>query len=209
MRPVGQAVKTRPFHGCNMGSIPVRVIKINPPAQAGGLFLCFRTRKRTGRRTAVRNEQSSGLFVSPREIPVRVSGRSPFPPCGLGRRTGIEQLVPAVLRTGGQKRSCGAFLERGRFSVRVTGHCSSSSGWRRFFCFRTGNCCAGDRRLRRMQGAGAGPRAAEGKPRPRGADRCGVPAPGTGRRTVCSCKAFSERAVTGHKAPNEFLKIIC
>ena len=24
-RPVGQAVKTRPFHGCNMGSIPVRV----------------------------------------------------------------------------------------------------------------------------------------------------------------------------------------
>ena len=26
-RPVGQAVKTRPFHGCNMGSIPVRVTK--------------------------------------------------------------------------------------------------------------------------------------------------------------------------------------
>ena len=26
--PVGQAVKTRPFHGCNMGSIPVRVTKI-------------------------------------------------------------------------------------------------------------------------------------------------------------------------------------
>ena len=25
LRPVGQAVKTRPFHGCNMGSIPVRV----------------------------------------------------------------------------------------------------------------------------------------------------------------------------------------
>ncbi len=25
IRPVGQAVKTRPFHGCNMGSIPVRV----------------------------------------------------------------------------------------------------------------------------------------------------------------------------------------
>ena len=27
--PVGQAVKTRPFHGCNMGSIPVRVTKRN------------------------------------------------------------------------------------------------------------------------------------------------------------------------------------
>ena len=25
--PVGQVVKTRPFHGCNMGSIPVRVTK--------------------------------------------------------------------------------------------------------------------------------------------------------------------------------------
>ena len=24
-RPVGQVVKTRPFHGCNMGSNPVRV----------------------------------------------------------------------------------------------------------------------------------------------------------------------------------------
>ena len=25
IRPVGQAVKTRPFHGCNVGSIPARV----------------------------------------------------------------------------------------------------------------------------------------------------------------------------------------
>ena len=25
LRPVGQVVKTRPFHGCNMGSSPVRV----------------------------------------------------------------------------------------------------------------------------------------------------------------------------------------
>lgn len=31
-----------------------------------------------------------------------------------------------------------------------------------------GNCCTGDRRLRRMQGAGAGPRVAEGKPRHKG-----------------------------------------
>ena len=28
-RPVGQAVKTPPFHGGNMGSIPVRVTKAN------------------------------------------------------------------------------------------------------------------------------------------------------------------------------------
>ena len=56
-----------------------------------------------------------------------------------------------------------------------------------------GNCCAGDRRLRRMQGAGAGPRVAESKPRPRGADRCGVPAPGTGRRTAGDSR-------TGHRS---------
>ena len=55
--------------------------------------------------------------------------------------------------------------ERGRFP---TGHKN---------CFRTRNCCAGDRRLRRKQGAGAGPAAAEGKPRPRGAARCGCRGP--------------------------------
>ena len=35
------------------------------------------------------------------------------------------------------------------------------------------NSCAGDRRLRRKQGAEAGAAVAEGKPRPRGAARCG------------------------------------
>ena len=35
-------------------------------------------------------------------------------------------------------------------------------------CFRTRNCCAGNRRLRRMQGAGAGPRVAEAAARPKG-----------------------------------------
>lgn len=35
-------------------------------------------------------------------------------------------------------------------------------------CFRTRNCCAGDRRLRRIQGAGAGPRVAEAVARPKG-----------------------------------------
>ena len=36
-RPVGQAVKTPPFHGGNMGSIPVRVIK-NTPTTGWGVF---------------------------------------------------------------------------------------------------------------------------------------------------------------------------
>ena len=37
-RPVGQAVKTRPFHGCNMGSIPVRVTKSKEEAQRASFF---------------------------------------------------------------------------------------------------------------------------------------------------------------------------
>ena len=52
LRPVGQAVKTRPFHGWNMGSIPVRVIKNTPELRFGGVFYVSRTRNRTGRRTA-------------------------------------------------------------------------------------------------------------------------------------------------------------
>ena len=38
-RPVGQAVKTPPFHGGNMGSIPVRVTKNNTTHQGGVIFL--------------------------------------------------------------------------------------------------------------------------------------------------------------------------
>ena len=37
-RPVGQAVKTPPFHGGNMGSIPVRVTKKDTPS--GVSFFC-------------------------------------------------------------------------------------------------------------------------------------------------------------------------
>ena len=106
LRPVGQAVKTRPFHGCNMGSIPVRVIKYSPQLRLGTVFydpygeLLRRRpppaaetgsrsrasgrrgqappkgrsqmrvpRPGTGRRAAACNQQSSGLLVSPREIP--------------------------------------------------------------------------------------------------------------------------------------------
>ena len=42
IRPVGQAVKTRPFHGCNMGSIPVRVtIEKRTPFSRCPFFLCY------------------------------------------------------------------------------------------------------------------------------------------------------------------------
>ena len=41
LRPVGQAVKTRPFHGCNMGSIPVRVTKKLLIEKSGAFFFLF------------------------------------------------------------------------------------------------------------------------------------------------------------------------
>ena len=42
--PVGPAVKTRPFHGCNMGSIPVRVTKNKrTPISVSFLFLIILT----------------------------------------------------------------------------------------------------------------------------------------------------------------------
>ena len=44
------------------------------------------------------------------------------------------------------------------------------------------NSCKGDRRLRRKQGAEAGAAVAEGKPRPRGAARCGHRNPYSARR---------------------------
>ena len=43
-RPVGQAVKTPPFHGGNMGSIPVRVTK-KDTTLLGGVFFAVRESK--------------------------------------------------------------------------------------------------------------------------------------------------------------------
>ncbi|EFB74572.1 hypothetical protein SUBVAR_07129 [Subdoligranulum variabile DSM 15176] len=72
-----------------------------------------------------------------------------------------------------EKRSAGEKHEQG--NPREGWRCRESGGvktppysWGVIFMLPYGNCCAGDRRLRRMQGAGAGPRAAEGKSRPKG-----------------------------------------
>ena len=47
-RPGGQEVKTRPFHGCNMGSIPVRVtIEKRTPFSRCPFFYVIRTQDRT------------------------------------------------------------------------------------------------------------------------------------------------------------------
>ena len=56
LRPVGQEVKTPPFHGGNMGSSPVRVTKEKAPPQAE-FFLCpYGTR--------IMSESPGGAFIS-------------------------------------------------------------------------------------------------------------------------------------------------
>ena len=68
IRPVGQAVKTRPFHGCNMGSIPVRVTKKTKHHFCGALFFCFpRTRNLTHHR-ALRG--IGFAFLTKRRLPL-------------------------------------------------------------------------------------------------------------------------------------------
>ena len=81
--PVGQAVKTRPFHGCNMGSIPVRVTRQKHLLKCGRCFYFSRTYKDVthvgdpcGNRTARAARPSSRAATTPlrgvvraREIP--------------------------------------------------------------------------------------------------------------------------------------------
>ena len=53
--PVGQAVKTRPFHGCNMGSIPVRVT-LGEPGEHRNVRLVpslFRVLNRPGEQASI------------------------------------------------------------------------------------------------------------------------------------------------------------
>ena len=84
--------------------------------------------------------------------------------------------MPAV-RSGGQKRSCGAFLERGRFPSGLREKLCSPYGLGR----RTGiaaqatAACGGSREPEQGRGS------QRASPATRGAARCGAPAPGTGR----------------------------
>ena len=64
-RPVGQEVKTRPFHGCNMGSIPVRVIKAFKQRLERFYFLPARESNRAAVQSTVSNPPY-GLLLSPR-----------------------------------------------------------------------------------------------------------------------------------------------
>ena len=83
--PVGQAVKTAASHDVNVGSIPARVPK-KFLILGCGIFLCFRARNRTGRRTAVRKQSPSGALLSPREIPAGSKENG-----SLAKVRGIEQ----------------------------------------------------------------------------------------------------------------------
>ena len=78
IRPVGQAVKTPPFHGGNMGSIPVRVTKKQKPTEWWAFAFCNLRRESKG---AGVNDmpvacQSRDLARPQARIPVRVTTSS-------------------------------------------------------------------------------------------------------------------------------------
>ena len=77
-RPVGQAVKTPPFHGGNMGSIPVRVTKTKQLTFRWAVSFCIIYRESKG---AVVNDmpgacQSRDPARPQARIPIRVKKKS-------------------------------------------------------------------------------------------------------------------------------------
>ena len=76
--PVGQAVKTPPFHGGNMGSIPVRVTKSNQSTRGGLIAFAYppRESKGAGVNDVSVTRQSRDLARPQARIPVRVTTSS-------------------------------------------------------------------------------------------------------------------------------------
>ena len=115
IRPVGQAVKTRPFHGCNMGSIPVRVTKTSC-SQGSRMFFfvsmwfgpTYGNRTARARRPLRRAKRLLRSLFRAREIPVG---------------SAAETILPGNPRTG----------RRGRFPIQVTQQTQSGpcAGWQR------------------------------------------------------------------------------
>ena len=143
--PVGQAVKTRPFHGCNMGSIPVRVTKQKHLLKCGRCFYFSQTYKDVnhvgdpcGNRTARAARSSSRAATTPlrgvvraREIPradgnlalLRKNYECPFKdvnrvgdPCG-NRTARAARLSSRAATT--PLRGVGRSPGHGRFLVRA------------------------------------------------------------------------------------------
>ena len=112
-RPVGQAVKTRPFHGCNMGSIPVRVTMKKADTLPSVCFFSFMVIPYLGTNPHVRPchtdwvriSDSSSLGERPRktrQIPVRI-----IPPLA------VSCVIRRVVRRIADSRTClpfGLFL---------------------------------------------------------------------------------------------------
>ena len=104
-RLVGQAVKTRPFHGCNRGSIPLRVTNVKK-TPVEGVFFYVATSTRSNRllsfaKNAVR---SPDCTVSPRETPPHrfdigsaLLTEAKPPHKALGRRIPLPTALPLPL----------------------------------------------------------------------------------------------------------------
>ena len=106
-RPVGQAVKTPPFHGGNMGSIPVRVTmkRLPTPKGVGSLFISGLPVR--GSLGCPRCQFCTVIFsksLLPLQCPVSLPGgnrcKDPSPPCQRG-------VVLPMAKPGGFRRLAG------------------------------------------------------------------------------------------------------
>ena len=95
--PVGQVVKTPPFHGGNMGSSPVRVTKINQSTEGGLIYFAYFPRDSKG---AVVNDVP-GARQS--RDPARPQARSPV-------RVTTSEQSPLRSKSGSSFRVAGFFV---------------------------------------------------------------------------------------------------
>ena len=97
--PVGQAVKTRPFHGCNMGSIPVRVTKSTCFLVRQVLFLLFRlfVRLCTGIEQPVRPRRSRRSRPGGTVLRTVPQGAGDFP-YGSGKGRHPREIIPTQVK---------------------------------------------------------------------------------------------------------------
>ncbi len=143
--------------------------------------MCFRTRNRKGRRAAARKKQSSGLFFSPREIPVRVTPRP-------------RALLQAVehIRSFRTRNCCAGDRRPREIPVRVTpGHGLFCRPWNisaasvRGIAAQATAACGGNREPEQ----GQRPQSASGNPR----RRMREPRLVTGRRAVDFVRTIKQK----------------
>ena len=96
-RPVGQAVKTPPFHGGNMGSIPVRVTMKNSSSPTGEGLFSYLTQSESNpsnasARWAFAARRLDGGCSLMKSIPVRFTMKNSSSPKGEGLFSYLTQL---------------------------------------------------------------------------------------------------------------------